>query len=62
MMFTGNSLPIKPTRVGKKAFEKTKKALPREAVGPDGWIYFAKGPTTNSAVVGLDNWKLGWLT
>ena len=32
------------------------------AVGPDGWIYFAQGPTTNSAVVGLDNWKLGWLT
>lgn len=32
------------------------------AVGPDGWIYFAQGPTTNSAVVGVDNWKLGWLT
>ena len=31
-------------------------------IGPDGWLYFAQGPTKNSAVVGLDNWKLGWFT
>lgn len=29
------------------------------ALGPDGWIYFAQGPVTNSGVVGRDNWKMG---
>lgn len=26
----------------------------------DGWVYFGQGTATNSAVVGLDNFKLGW--
>jgi glucose/arabinose dehydrogenase len=30
-------------------------------VGPDGWLYFAQGTATNSAVVGMDNWEFGWL-
>ncbi|HEX5177021.1 MAG TPA: hypothetical protein VFV83_08330 [Chthoniobacteraceae bacterium] len=30
-------------------------------VGPDGWIYFGQGTATNSAVVGTDNAKFGWL-
>jgi glucose/arabinose dehydrogenase len=30
-------------------------------VGPDGWIYFGQGTATNSAVVGQDNAKFGWL-
>jgi glucose/arabinose dehydrogenase len=29
--------------------------------GPDGWIYFAQGTATNSAVVGIDNFEYGWL-
>ena len=28
----------------------------------DGWVYFGQGTATNSAVVGLDNFKLGWPT
>ena len=31
------------------------------AIGPDGKIYFAQGTATNSAVVGEDNYKFGWL-
>ena len=31
------------------------------AIGPDGWIYFAQGTTTNSGVVGPDNYNFGWL-
>lgn len=31
------------------------------AVGPDGKIYFGQGTATNSGVVGLDNFKMGWL-
>jgi glucose/arabinose dehydrogenase len=27
----------------------------------DGWIYFGQGVVTNSAVVGQDNYKFGWL-
>ncbi|MFP5501581.1 MAG: PQQ-dependent sugar dehydrogenase [Candidatus Sericytochromatia bacterium] len=30
-------------------------------LGPDGWLYFAQGTATNSGVVGVDNWKFGWL-
>jgi hypothetical protein len=30
-------------------------------VGPDGKIYFGQGTATNSGVVGLDNFKMGWL-
>jgi hypothetical protein len=30
-------------------------------VGPDGYIYFAQGTATNSAVVGMDNHEFGWL-
>jgi glucose/arabinose dehydrogenase len=30
-------------------------------IGPDGWLYFAQGVVTNSAVVGEDNLKFGWL-
>lgn len=30
-------------------------------VGPDGWLYFGQGTATNSGVVGLDNYKMGWL-
>lgn len=29
--------------------------------GPDGKIYFGQGTATNSGVVGLDNFKMGWL-
>lgn len=32
------------------------------AVGPDGKIYFGQGTATNSGVVGLDNFKMGWLS
>lgn len=32
------------------------------AVGPDGRIYFGVGAATNSGVVGLDNYRVGWLT
>lgn len=31
------------------------------AVGGDGWIYFGQGTATNSAVVGRDSAKFGWL-
>jgi glucose/arabinose dehydrogenase len=31
------------------------------AFGPDGWMYFAQGALTNSGVIGLDAYKLGWL-
>jgi glucose/arabinose dehydrogenase len=31
------------------------------AVGPDGKIYFGQGTATNSGVVGIDNYFLGWL-
>ena len=31
------------------------------APGPDGWLYFGLGSATNSAVVGEDNLKFGWL-
>jgi glucose/arabinose dehydrogenase len=31
------------------------------AIGPDGKIYFGQGTVTNSAVVGVDNAKFGWL-
>jgi glucose/arabinose dehydrogenase len=31
-------------------------------VGPDGWLYFGQGTATNSAVVGEDNAKFGWLS
>lgn len=32
------------------------------AVGPDGKIYFGQGTATNAGVVGLDNFKAGWLS
>lgn len=32
------------------------------AAGPDGKIYFGQGTATNSGVVGLDNFKMGWLS
>jgi glucose/arabinose dehydrogenase len=31
------------------------------AFGPDGWMYFSQGALTNSGVIGLDAFKLGWL-
>ena len=31
------------------------------SVGPDGKIYFGQGTATNSGVVGIDNYFLGWL-
>jgi glucose/arabinose dehydrogenase len=31
-------------------------------VGSDGYIYFGQGTATNSAVVGEDNFKMGWLS
>ena len=31
-------------------------------VSPDGWLYFGTGTATNSAIVGEDNLKFGWLT
>ena len=31
------------------------------AIGPDGYLYFGQGTATNSAVVGEDNHKFGWL-
>lgn len=30
-------------------------------VGPDEWLYFSQGAMTNSGVVGLDAFELGWL-
>jgi glucose/arabinose dehydrogenase len=29
--------------------------------GPDGWLYFSQGALTNSGVIGLDAYDLGWL-
>jgi glucose/arabinose dehydrogenase len=31
------------------------------AVGPDGMIYMGQGTATNSGIVGVDNWAMGWL-
>lgn len=31
------------------------------AIGPDGWLYVGQGTATNSGVVGVDNFLLGWL-
>jgi glucose/arabinose dehydrogenase len=31
------------------------------AVGPDGKVYFGQGTATNSGVVGVDNFQMGWL-
>lgn len=31
------------------------------AIGFDGYLYFGQGTATNSAVVGTDNYKFGWL-
>jgi glucose/arabinose dehydrogenase len=30
-------------------------------VSPDGWLYFSQGALTNSGIVGLDAYDLGWL-
>lgn len=30
-------------------------------VGPDGYIYFGQGTATNSGIVGVDNYNMGWL-
>ena len=30
-------------------------------IGPDGFVYFGQGTATNSAIVGLDNYRMGWL-
>jgi glucose/arabinose dehydrogenase len=31
------------------------------AIGPDGKLYFGQGTATNSGIVGLDSFKMGWL-
>ncbi len=31
------------------------------AIGPDGRIYFSQGTLTNTAVIGMDAYELGWL-
>jgi glucose/arabinose dehydrogenase len=31
------------------------------AVGPDGKLYFSQGAMTNTAIVGLDSYEIGWL-
>jgi glucose/arabinose dehydrogenase len=31
------------------------------AIGPNGRLYFGVGTATNSGVVGLDNWSVGWV-
>ena len=31
-------------------------------VGPDGRLYFSQGALTNSGVIGLDAYELGWLS
>ncbi|MDP9069782.1 MAG: sugar dehydrogenase [Actinomycetota bacterium] len=31
-------------------------------VGPDGWLYFSQGAMTNSGVIGLDSYQIGWLS
>ena len=49
--------------------EDVVKGLPSEGdhhnnqltIGPDGKIYFGQGTATNSGVVGVDNYKMGWL-
>lgn len=33
----------------------------RPVPGADGWLYFGQGTATNSAVVGVDNYNMGWL-
>lgn len=33
----------------------------RPVVGPDGMLYFGQGTATNSAIVGEDNLRMGWL-
>lgn len=30
-------------------------------IGPDGKLYFGQGTATNSGVVGVDNYRMGWL-
>jgi glucose/arabinose dehydrogenase len=30
-------------------------------IGPDGWLYFSQGAMTNSGIVGLDAYEVGWL-
>ncbi len=31
-------------------------------VGADGWLYFGQGAMTNSGVIGLDSYRIGWLS
>jgi glucose/arabinose dehydrogenase len=31
------------------------------AIGPDRWLYFGQGAMTNSGIVGLDAYEVGWL-
>jgi len=31
------------------------------AIGPGGWLYVGQGTATNSGVVGIDNYRFGWL-
>jgi glucose/arabinose dehydrogenase len=31
------------------------------AIGPDGWLYFSQGAMTNSGIIGLDAYDVGWL-
>ncbi len=31
-------------------------------VGADGWLYFSQGAMTNSGVIGLDSYRIGWLS
>jgi glucose/arabinose dehydrogenase len=31
------------------------------AIGPDGLLYFSQGALTNSGIIGLDSYDLGWL-
>ena len=30
-------------------------------IGPDGYLYFGQGTATNSGVVGVDSYQMGWL-
>ncbi len=30
-------------------------------IGPDGWLYFGQGTATNAGVVGVDNFRFGWV-
>ena len=62
-----------PGRISRVSFDGTSSAvldgLPgpgnyhtnMAVVGPDGWLYFSQGAMTNSGVVGLDSYELGWL-